>query len=461
MSEQNLPLSATERTQRYYFAAWRWHFYAGLFVIPFLIMLTVTGLIMMVSAQQFNQMGLVGDVAVTGEPLPISNQAKQALAAVPNGKLDRYVAPEAIDRPAFFAVKQGKTVMNVAVDPYNGDVLNVVDKTQTLYAITNDIHGELLIGDFGDWMVEAASSMTILLIVTGLYLWLSKMGWKSFIPDLQAKGRAVWKSWHGVVGTWISLFLLLFVLSGLAWAGVWGGKFVQPWSSFPVERKAKMWSSDVTHASLNHGPLDEVPWGLELTPMPISGTTEGAPGVPKPVALDSVVQWAAVNGFTGQYKVTLPRGEKGVYTISVDGRNEDSVSPEKDRTLHIDQYSGNVLADIRYDDYPLLAKTMAWGIGLHKGMAGTWNFILNLVLLSMILVTCISGIVMWWKRRPSGAGRLVAPPLPQDMPLWKGAFLVALAISMAFPLGGLTLLAVIALDLLIVTRIPALKKAFS
>ena len=27
-----------------YFAAWRWHFYAGLFVLPFLSVLAITGL---------------------------------------------------------------------------------------------------------------------------------------------------------------------------------------------------------------------------------------------------------------------------------------------------------------------------------------------------------------------------------------------------------------------------------
>lgn len=30
-----------------YRAIWRWHFYAGLFVVPFLIVLAVTGLIIM------------------------------------------------------------------------------------------------------------------------------------------------------------------------------------------------------------------------------------------------------------------------------------------------------------------------------------------------------------------------------------------------------------------------------
>jgi hypothetical protein len=30
-------------TRRFYLTAWRWHFYAGLYVAPFLIMLAITG----------------------------------------------------------------------------------------------------------------------------------------------------------------------------------------------------------------------------------------------------------------------------------------------------------------------------------------------------------------------------------------------------------------------------------
>jgi len=35
------------RANKFYFIAWRWHFYAGLYVIPFLMVLATTGLIML------------------------------------------------------------------------------------------------------------------------------------------------------------------------------------------------------------------------------------------------------------------------------------------------------------------------------------------------------------------------------------------------------------------------------
>ncbi len=40
-------LKETSRAKSIYFMTWRWHFYAGLFVIPFMLMLSVTGLVML------------------------------------------------------------------------------------------------------------------------------------------------------------------------------------------------------------------------------------------------------------------------------------------------------------------------------------------------------------------------------------------------------------------------------
>ncbi len=453
---------APVRAHHFYLAVWRWHFYAGLFVIPFLLTLAVTGTIMMLATGASNQLGNVPNVAAVGARAPVSQQAEAALASVPGGTLDQYVAPEAADRPAFFAIERGDAVMSVAVDPYTAEVLTAQDKTSTLYAIANRIHGTLLLGDTGDRIVEAAASLTLVLVATGLWMWVPRAGLRAcLVPNVTARGRTLWKSLHGVLGTWVSVFLVLFVVSGLAWSGVWGAKFVQPWASFPADKSASAHLSDVTHASMNHAGHQDVPWGLEQTPMPASGGDAGRQAVARPVTLDAVTAWAAANGFDGQYKVTLPDGETGVYSVMAEVQNEDGVAPWQDRTLHIDRYTGNVLADIRYADYAPLAKAMAWGIGLHKGLVGTWNFVLNLVVTASIAAICITGAVLWWKRRPAGAGRLAAPPMPREMPLWKGAVLVGLVICMAFPMAGLTLLTVLALDWAILSRIPQLKRALS
>ena len=56
--------------------------------------------------------------------------------------------------------------------------------------------------------METTASLIVLLIVTGLWMWLPKAGIRAVVPDLRARGRNLFKSLHTSVGTVISLFLL-------------------------------------------------------------------------------------------------------------------------------------------------------------------------------------------------------------------------------------------------------------
>jgi uncharacterized iron-regulated membrane protein len=448
--------------QRFYFAAWRWHFYAGLFVVPFLLMLAVTGAFMMAYDYYGNEMGYTADVVPSGTALAPSVLAKAALAAVPGGSVSTYITPASPTRPAFVEIAKGEAFYDVAVDPYTGKVLVAQDAGQTWRVWAEKVHGTLLIGDLGDRLIEAAASLSMLLMATGVYMWWPRKGvLAAFVPNLTAQGRGCWKEMHKVTGIWISAVLVVFLLTGLAWTGIWGDKFAKPWSGFPALKWDNVPQSDLTHADLNHTALHEVPWGLELVRLPASGSDAGQPAVAQPVVLDTVVMWAEANGFAGQYKVALPGGEAGVYSVSIDGRNGDGFSPSDDRFVHIDRYTGNILADIPYDAYPLLGKAMAWGIGLHKGQAGPVNFWFNVVYLALVVFLCVSGGVMWWLRRPVGASRLAAPPLPADLPMWKGAVLVGLFVAMVFPMAGVALLAVMLVDVVVLANLPVLKRALS
>ncbi|MBB5751345.1 PepSY-associated TM helix domain-containing protein [Prosthecomicrobium pneumaticum] len=454
MSTITQPAADAAASTRLYRAVWRWHFYAGLYVVPFLVMLVLTGLVMMIYSDRSNELGWVPDVAVGGGLRPVSAQADAALAAVPGGRLTTYVAPQRADRPAFFQIESDQGSFAVAVDPYRGAVVATTDLGRTVRAIAEKIHGTLLIGDVGDRLIEVAASLSIVLVVTGLYLWWPRGSVgvaRALFPNLALKGRAFWKDLHKSLGVWTAAFLLLFMLSGLAWTGVWGDRFAKPWSGFPAEKWDNVPLSDVTHAALDHGLPKEEPWALDATPMPASGSTAGAPGVGTPVSLDSVTAWAARNGFTGQYKLSLPMSETGVYTVAYDGRNQDSALPSSDRFVHIDRYTGNILADIRFADYSPLGKLMAWGIALHKGMAGPINFVFNLVYLAFVLLLCISGIAMWWKRRPAGA--VGAPRYAKDFRLSAGVSTIAVALGVLFPLGGLAILAFAVIDALLPKRL--------
>ncbi|MEZ5799052.1 MAG: PepSY domain-containing protein [Paracoccaceae bacterium] len=456
--------------RKLYFAAWRWHFYAGLYVIPFLLLLAVTGTIMVWFSAIAPEYGERLTIAAGPAPLGVQAQADAALAAYPGGTVTTYVAPWGPENPALFRVTpaEGPSRM-LAINPYDGTVLRDMEHGATWEEWADLLHGQLMqtgpAKPYGDFLIEVAASLALLLVATGLYMaWPRDRGLRAMLlPDLRLQGRALWKSLHTALGAWISLILVFFLISGLSWAGIWGGKFVQAWSTFPAEKWDNVPLSDLTHASMNHTAKEVVPWAMEQTPLPASGSAAGVAGIAEgqPVSLETVAALARSIGFDGRFQLAVPAGETGVWTISRDSMSWDSTDPTSDRTVHVDQYSGRILADVGFADYSAYGKAMSVGIPLHMGLMGTWNAVLNIGICLVLIVVALSSVAMWWQRRPSGAARLVAPPRPDEVPFARGAILITLALALAFPVLGLTLLAMLALDLLVLSPIPALKRALS
>lgn len=451
--------------RKFYIAAWRWHFYAGLYVAPFLVILAATGLIMLWSAALVGRDGeKLYSVAPGTTIVAVSAQVEAAAAAVPGGAIVQYIAPRTPDGSAVFRVDADEQSTMVAVDPHTGKALGQWARHDALYDLANTIHGTILLGTIGDRLIETAAGFGVVLIVTGVFMWWPRDGKglrSALVPQLSARGRQLWKSLHVTIGFWISAVLLVFLISGLTWAGIWGEKYTQAWSTFPAEKWDNVPLSDKTHAEhLNHGGMKEVPWTLEQTKMPLSGSQAGIDGVPEgqPVDVDTITALARALGFDHRFQLAFPGGEGGVWTISRDTMSNDSADPTSDRFVHIDQYSGKILADVGFAEYGLAGKAMAVGVAFHEGDIGLWNLVFNTLFCLSVIFMSVSGIIMWWKRRPSGAMRLVAPALPEKLGLWKSGAIVMLAVALIFPLTGAVLVGVLALDVLLIRHITPLRR---
>lgn len=300
-------------------------------------------------------------------------QADAALAHLPGATLKEYFAPKEADIASWFVVSHDGATEAVAVNPYTTEVLKVVDKDNMLFAWAERIHGSLLLGDVGDRLIEIAAGLAVVMAVTGLCLFWPRNGgrWSEvLLPNLQARGRAWWRSLHASIGFWLGGILMVFLLTGMAWTGVWSGKLVQARSTFPATKWDAVPKSDATHASLDPVGQHEVPWGLEQTAMPGAGSTAGLPGVPAGSAVDlsSVAALAGQLGFKGQFHVQVPRGDDGVFTVSADSMSGDTTDPTADRTVHIDRCTGKVLAEAAFKDCAVAAQAMAVGTALHQGI---------------------------------------------------------------------------------------------
>ncbi|MEG1039433.1 MAG: PepSY domain-containing protein [Pseudomonas sp.] len=435
----------------FYNLAWRWHFYAGLFVAPVMILLAVTGIIYLFKPQLDPLLYRDLIVVEAGHHRQSADQLLQQVhTAYPKGQVSQYLPAIADDRSAQFVVKDAGRELNVFINPYDGTLLGEQDAKSNLQAVARALHGELMIGTVGDRLVELAAGWGIVLVVSGLYLWWPRGKSSAGVlwPRLNARGRLLWRDLHAVTGFWGSALLLLMLLSGMTWTGFWGAKYADVWNRFP----AAMWNdvpqSDQQARELNSATRQTVPWAVENTPMPQSGAhaehaghsmASSAPAAPQ-VSLQQVQELAATRSVEPGYSITLPTSADGVYTIAVFADD-----PRNDATLHVDQYTGKVLVDVRWQNYNGVARATEVGVMLHEGkMFGPLNQIIVLLICLMILLGSVSGLVMWWKRRPEGG--LGVPPLRHDLPKWKTAIVIMVALGVVFPLVGVSLLAVWVLD---------------
>ena len=475
---------ALARSKSRYFLTWRWHFYAGLFVIPFMLILSLTGLVMLFDDEiEFSRYQSVLQVSPQASTVATSLQMENVLAAYPNARVTQFIPAPSRELANRFSItlESGKTVF-VTVDPYNGDILGTIDRSDSWYELANDIHGTLLLGDWGDYLIEIAASLGVILLVTGVYLWIprdnaSKAG---FLKVRMTSGsRILMRDLHANIGGLLSFVLLFFFISGLAWASVWGGKFVQAWSSFPAEKWDNVPLSTQTHASMNHGSEEEMPWNLEQTLMPESHDhaamlaagagsmqhdTEMAHDMnmhtKAKIGIDEILDQADMLGFT-LFKLNFPRNETGVYTLAANTMSGDITDPRLDRTTHIDQYSGRVLADVTWNEYNLMAKFMAAGIALHKGDVSVVNKIVNVFFCLAFIFIAISGAVMWWIRRPAGKKVLGAPPRFEHEGVWKVGLITIVALSFMLPMAGGTIAFVLFVDWFVFSRVNKLKLALN
>ena len=94
----------------------------------------------------------------------------------------------------------------VFVNPYTATVLGQRNDDNSLQGLAVKIHGNMLIGNLGDRILELAACWGIVLTLTGLYLWWPRKGiiaWGAFLPRLNSKNkRTFWRDFHAVPGFW-------------------------------------------------------------------------------------------------------------------------------------------------------------------------------------------------------------------------------------------------------------------
>ncbi|MEU8002213.1 PepSY-associated TM helix domain-containing protein [Catellatospora sp. NPDC049111] len=423
----------------------RLHFYSGVLVAPFLLVVALTGLAYAFTPQ-FDQIAYHDQLhvqAVGGDRVALSQQVAAARQLVPGGDLVAVhpaAEPDATTKVEFAPAELGDKQRTVYVDPYTGQVRGVLTTWFGATPVTtwlDNMHANLNLGEPGSVYSELAASWLWVLVLGGVVLWWRhQRGRRSarrlLLAERAAKGVRRTRSLHAATGLWLAAFLLVLSATGLTWSHYAGANF----SSL--------------RSTLNS---DSIPLrtALDGTASPDTGAHHGGgTGDTGGADLDAIAAAATRAGLAGPTTIT-PGAAGQAWTVE----QTDNTWPLRKDKIAVHPATGQVVDTVRWADQPLLSQLTTVGIQLHMGVLfGLVNQI-ALALIAVGLSTVIVwGYRMWWRRRPTrdpGRLRLGAPPargawrqLP--VPALVLAMAAAAAVGWAIPLLGWPLLGFLVVD---------------
>ena len=484
-------------SSRQWRALWRLHFYSGMFALPFILLMALTGLVILYT--QPLEDAFQGDVrtvdAAQGEYLPYSQQEAAVEAAYPDATVYDMTVPSDREHSTRFWLDDGSTDgIHVFVDPYTGEVLGDVKPGGGIVGLSNRLHGYLnndaitvplpavsalwddgaVMRDYvvGDLMLEVLGVWTLVLVGSGLYLfWPRKSrqsegskGRRRLVALRRgATGRARWRDLHGLAGLVLVPVMIITIVSGMGWSTYWAEQFnslaeeVTPGE--PVDAPASPLGE--------RGDLDrfgnQIPWATGDFDIPASYAPPLDGTAPAPLSLDAVAALAVEEGMRPGYTISFPSNETdeagnvvyGSFTLY----NSWPRTTGEARDLFVDQFTGEVLAEQRVYGLGTVYRGMDYLVSTHMGtQLGIVSRIFMTLLCVLSIWAVVSGFVMFWKRRRPGTAGL--PRRPVDVRLSKRLGLIALALAVVFPQWGVSALVVLALDRFVIRTVRPLRVAF-
>ncbi|MER6410165.1 PepSY-associated TM helix domain-containing protein [Streptomyces humidus] len=418
----------------------RLHFYAGVFVAPFLLVAAVTGFLY-AGAFQAEKLVYAHEMTVPAgdTKLPISAQVEAARKAHPEGAVSA-VRPSPEDDATTRVMLTGVEgvdathALAVFVDPYTGQVRGALEQYGSTGALPlrtwiDEFHRDLHLGENGRLYSEFAASWLWVIAAGGLALWFSRRRALRKVRGTSGRRRAL--GLHGTIGAWAAVGFLFLSATGLTWSTYAGANIDELRTSLgqstPSVSAAAAGGDHAGHAGASGS----------------GGDAEHG------VGLDRILAAARAEGLGDPVEIVPPADASSAYVVKQVQRSW----PEKQDAVAVDPATGEVTDVSRFADYPLLAKLTRWGIDLHTGILfGLVNQIALMLLALALILLIVLGYLMWWRR---GRGSAFGRPVPRGA--WAQVpplVLVPLAAAVAVvgylvPLLGIPLAGFIVVDVVL------------
>lgn len=390
---------------------WKWHIIGGLISLPFMLLLALTGVTYLfkdnVNQQLYKEALFVEAPSPNSQRLGYSQQLQSAQKAS-QGKVVAVTLPAEKNQATEFKIKgKGRATNGLYVNPYTAEVTGEVNQKDTLMHLVRKLHGEILLDKIGTLTVELIASWFIVLILTGLYIWWPKQGSGAagFFSIRTHKGRRLfWRDVHAVFGFWLSALMLAVVAGGMPWTDVFGAnlKWVQKQTDTGYPQN---WQNAR---------------GLESTAVKTNTPS---------LDLDKIINIADTYQLPGTLTINLPTDSTGVYSI----KNR-ALWLEDQHVMHIDQYSGKVIATYNWNDVGILMEMRQVFMRLHQGEYGLVNWLVMLGVGLAFIVMTSAGLTSYLLRKSKGSWSI--PQVPARFNVDKTLVLMIILLGLLFPMFG-------------------------
>ena len=445
----------------------RLHFYAGLFVGPFLLVAAITGGLYAVapSLEQWIYRDYLHSDS-RGEFRPVADQIRAAQQVLPDLTVNAVrpaTEPGDTTRVMFTdpTLSSSSERRGVFIDPVTAESLGeltVYGSSGALPVRTwlSNLHRSLLIGEPGRVYSELAASWLWVIAIGGVVLWVGRYRQmrrrgtgraRLLSVDRSVAGRVRTLNWHGATGMWIAVGLLFLSATGLTWSKYAG-------ENVSEVRAALSWSTPSVATEL--APAQQVSAaehgahaGHEVD---ATGAADAATVTRSINQVDDVLAAARTAGIDGKVEVSIPDAPDTAFKVA-QTRQPWVLS---NNAVAVDGDTGKITDASWFADWPLAAKLSAWGIQLHMGtLFGLPNQLILLALAGLLVTVIVRGYLMWWRRRPvTGTRRVGRAPRRgalTGLPPAAAVAVVIAAVGVGFfmPLLGLSLLAFLAVDVVV------------
>lgn len=259
----------------------------------------------------------------------------------------------------------------VALDPNTAKVRGSFDLETTYAFIPNIIHSSLMIPAIGLNIVASIGVISLLSIISGLYLWWPSTGrWRRALSlKLSLKGLARITNFHNIVAVYATIGLAI-----LSATGVW---ILKPhW----IDPAVDMFST-----------IEKAPdASVERNPAACASPTDAADAIGLALARfpdKSLSMMRAPEGASGYFKVAL--------------NSSNDINPrDGDTSVFVDAKCPRLVKLIDHASLSAGDKAKKWAVPMHNGASlGLIGEILVFLAGLALPTLYVTGVIMWWRKR--------------------------------------------------------------